>query len=84
MPGSEVCVSWDFDLQGWSRRGCKTTVGENGTVMCACNHLTNFAVLVVREISGINISLSLNHLILPLITGHMFQAGRLSAYQPSG
>lgn len=47
MSGSETCVSWDFDLQDWTLRGCNTTVGQDG-VVCHCNHLTNFAVLVVR------------------------------------
>ena len=47
LPGSEVCVSWDFNLLDWNRTGCWTIVGKNGTITCACNHLTNFAVLVV-------------------------------------
>ena len=43
------CVSWDFDLVDWTTRGCTTTLGQNGTVTCACNHLTNFAALVVSN-----------------------------------
>ena len=65
MPGSEVCASWDFDLQSWSRRGCNTVTGESGTtVTCTCNHLTNFAVLVVT-IRQFSLSLSLS-LSLPI------------------
>ena len=47
------CVSWDFDLVDWTTRGCTTTLGQNGTVTCACNHLTNFAVLVVSNNNNI-------------------------------
>ena len=44
---TEMCVSWDFTVQDWTPRGCTTLVGEDGIVTCICNHLTNFAVLVV-------------------------------------
>ena len=42
-----MCVSWDFTLRDWTTEGCTTIVGEDGVVTCNCNHLTNFAVLVV-------------------------------------
>ena len=45
--GSERCVSWDFGHQNWTSRGCVTNTGNDGVVLCCCNHLTNFAVLVV-------------------------------------
>ena len=45
--GSEMCVSWDFSLQGWTTEGCITIVGDDGVITCNCSHLTNFAVLVV-------------------------------------
>ena len=45
--GTEQCVSWDFNTQDWTPSGCTTIVGEDGIVTCSCNHLTNFAVLVV-------------------------------------
>ena len=54
IPDSEVCVSWDFLLQNWTPQGCNTIVGEGGIVTCSCNHLTNFAVLVVRGYSHTN------------------------------
>ena len=50
-PGSERCVSWDFDLQDWTPQGCTTSVGQNGTVTCHCSHFTNFAILVVSGTS---------------------------------
>lgn len=45
--GSESCVSWNFQLQQWMNDGCITSVGLGGIITCRCNHLTNFAVLVV-------------------------------------
>ncbi|NWS58985.1 AGRG5 protein, partial [Chunga burmeisteri] len=46
-----TCVFWqpgaDAGSTGsWSRDGCETTHGE-GTVICRCNHLTYFAVLLL-------------------------------------
>ena len=46
-PGTEFCVYWDFTLQDWSPERCTTHSDLNGGVICHCNHLTNFAVLVV-------------------------------------
>ncbi|KFR02946.1 putative G-protein coupled receptor 114, partial [Nipponia nippon] len=48
-----TCVFWQpgagADSTGsWSREGCKTTHRE-GTVICHCNHLTYFAVLLVHS-----------------------------------
>ena len=42
-----MCVSWDFDHQEWTAQGCTTSIGQNGVILCRCNHLTNFAVVVV-------------------------------------
>lgn len=48
VPGTNVsCVTWDFDLQDWTRKGCTTDMRKDGIIACSCNHLTNFAVLVV-------------------------------------
>ena len=49
-----MCVSWDFSAAGnrgnWTTEGCNTIVDKSGRlVTCVCNHLTNFAVLVVSE-----------------------------------
>jgi hypothetical protein len=47
--GSEVCVFWDFASRDWNHYGCTVTKGSTpqGIVTCQCDHLTNFAVLVV-------------------------------------
>ncbi|XP_054752963.2 adhesion G-protein coupled receptor G4-like [Lytechinus pictus] len=45
------CVFWDFTLEqgrgDWSDKGCQFAGRRNdGNIICYCNHLTNFAVLV--------------------------------------
>ena len=46
-----TCVSYNFSQANgtWTSMGCKVlSVDEvNGIVLCGCNHLTNFGVLVV-------------------------------------
>ncbi|XP_071961180.1 adhesion G-protein coupled receptor G7-like isoform X2 [Antedon mediterranea] len=49
--GSDAeCVFWDFDLEdgigNWSSEGCNYQKIVDGRVICHCNHLTNFAVLM--------------------------------------
>ena len=34
----------------WNDSGCSTMNYENGSVMCLCNHLTHFAILVDSEV----------------------------------
>ena len=45
-----TCGFWDYyaneDGGGWSTEGC-TLSFENDRVVCKCDHLTNFAVLIV-------------------------------------
>ena len=43
------CVSWDFSLQKWTTQGCMTSIGSDGVILCHCNHLTNFAVIMVSQ-----------------------------------
>ena len=49
--GSERCVSWNFSANGgegnWTADGCETIGLVDGVVTCQCDHLTNFAILVV-------------------------------------
>ena len=33
----------------WNNSGCSTIKFENGSVMCSCNHLTHFAILLSSE-----------------------------------
>ena len=52
---SLICVTscpiqlvWLLYVAEWTTEGCETDLGEvDGVVTCNCNHLTNFAVLVV-------------------------------------
>ena len=49
-----ACVFWDFSLKNgvgdWSQTGCTYKGMKDGIVTCHCSHLTNFAILTVREI----------------------------------
>ena len=46
------CGYWDYNLHdksgGWATNGCHLNRTEYGRHVCVCDHLTNFAVLVVR------------------------------------
>ena len=48
------CVFWDFDANenggDWSAAGCRLSKVIGDMVVCSCDHLTNFAILVVREL----------------------------------
>ncbi|XP_061449927.1 adhesion G-protein coupled receptor G5 [Rhineura floridana] len=46
-----TCVFWlegteEGSVGNWSQRGCKTNTSWEGMVLCQCNHLTYFAVLL--------------------------------------
>ncbi|XP_022326973.2 adhesion G-protein coupled receptor G7-like isoform X2 [Crassostrea virginica] len=45
-----VCGFWNHSLYatsgGWSTKGCIKTEVKDGLVVCECNHLTNFAILL--------------------------------------
>ena len=44
------CSFWDFGLGNWSQDGCKfERVLKDGRVVCNCDHLTNFAMLMVSD-----------------------------------
>ena len=49
------CVYWDFHGNRWRNDGCALTRehGDNRTVICECNHLTDFSILmsVVNPVS---------------------------------
>ncbi|XP_037091033.1 uncharacterized protein LOC119111324 [Pollicipes pollicipes] len=38
-----TCAFWDFHSAEWSTRGCWLEEVRNGSDVCTCNHLTNFA-----------------------------------------
>ena len=48
------CSFWDEELADWSQDGCVLVSGftssdDEESVRCACDHLTNFAVIMVSE-----------------------------------
>ena len=43
-----LCSYWDFVAGNWSQEGCTLErVLSNDRILCSCNHLTNFAMLMV-------------------------------------
>ncbi|CAB4018009.1 adhesion G- coupled receptor G7-like [Paramuricea clavata] len=84
VPGdtnSTLCSYWDFNLGNWSQEGCRfERVLGDGRILCNCNHLTNFAMLmdinpeptkhdrILGVISYVGCALSLAGLILTIIT----------------
>ena len=44
------CGFWEPDAQVWSTDGCSITSDNQTGVVCTCNHLTDFAVLVVSVV----------------------------------
>ncbi|CAL1531612.1 unnamed protein product [Lymnaea stagnalis] len=49
-PNLTTCAFWDFEAEsgagGWSSQGCVYNQTIDGTDVCVCDHLTNFAVLM--------------------------------------
>jgi hypothetical protein len=45
---STLCSYWDFGRGNWSQEGCRfERVLRDGRILCNCDHLTNFAILMV-------------------------------------
>lgn len=59
------CVFWDFSKRDWSERGCWVESSNQTHTTCACNHLTNFAVLM--DVRAVQLSYS-NEVALQVIT----------------
>ena len=43
-----VCSYYNFSRSDWSTEGCQILEQDNSSVTCQCDHLTNFAILMVR------------------------------------
>ncbi|CAB4000967.1 adhesion G- coupled receptor G7-like [Paramuricea clavata] len=79
---STLCSYWNFTLGNWSQEGCMfKKVLSDGRILCNCNHLTNFAMLmdikpavitkherILGVISYVGCALSLVGLTLTIIT----------------
>ncbi|XP_078384523.1 adhesion G protein-coupled receptor L3-like [Oculina patagonica] len=64
------CVFWDFNITSrfngsWSNRGCTLVNKTKNNIVCSCNHLTNFAVLM--QVGETKIA-DKHHLALEIIT----------------
>lgn len=49
-----ICVFWDFEEHSWSDSGCRVAESNATFTVCECDHLTNFAVLMRDEESGVS------------------------------
>ena len=53
MVNASECVFWNFTLNDgygdWSTEGCRKALVNNSRIVCQCDHLTSFAVIVVRK-----------------------------------
>ncbi|WAR11966.1 AGRF3-like protein, partial [Mya arenaria] len=43
---SKFCAFWNITTKIWSTSGCHVVSSNASQVQCACNHLTNFALLI--------------------------------------
>ena len=77
--GSEVCVSWDFSAAGnlgnWTTEGCFRDSSSDGVVTCQCDHLTNFAVLIVSEMTS---SFNIQYLSNKFLNSHSLYSVQIS------
>ena len=86
-----VCAFWDVVASKWSTRGCWLEKIHNGSDVCRCNHLTNFARIFNYEkdvylsktyqhtldvITYIGSGLSLLGLLLTMVTFALFKKWR--------
>ncbi|XP_053386553.1 uncharacterized protein LOC123538400 [Mercenaria mercenaria] len=64
-----VCAYWNYsaneDAGSWNTEGCTLFSYESGRVVCKCNHLTNFAVLIDLQAGSIS---DTDKLVLDIIT----------------
>lgn len=44
-----VCVFWDLEASAWSDAGCRVAQTSEAETVCECDHLTNFALLMVER-----------------------------------
>lgn len=47
------CVFWDTDASSWSEKGCFVIESNANSTVCACDHLTSFAVLSPKSSVGV-------------------------------
>ena len=57
--GPQSCVWWDFEATSsygaWKSDGCEVHQQVDDVIVCACSHLTNFAVMMVRNKDLVNL-----------------------------
>jgi hypothetical protein len=53
-----VCMFWNTTDREWSAEGCKTLGVSLSSVQCGCNHLTDFAAMILPVVSASPSSMS--------------------------
>ncbi|CAL1297640.1 unnamed protein product [Larinioides sclopetarius] len=65
-----MCVFWDFDSRDWSTMGCWVQASNTTHTSCACNHLTNFAVMMeVADIKEVPVPSDVLHVTITVGCG---------------
>ncbi|XP_055935902.1 latrophilin Cirl-like isoform X2 [Argiope bruennichi] len=65
-----MCVFWDFDSREWSSMGCWVQASNTTHTSCACNHLTNFAVMMeVAEVKEAQVPSDVLHVTITVGCG---------------
>ncbi|XP_060580288.1 adhesion G protein-coupled receptor E4-like [Ruditapes philippinarum] len=62
-----MCTFWDFSRRKWSSSGCSVVSKNTTHTKCTCDHLTNFAILVMY-VETENISLQSQQALFTLTT----------------
>lgn len=50
-----VCAYYNFNISNWSTDGCEKIKEDNTTITCQCDHLTNFAILMVSQVGQVRL-----------------------------
>ena len=63
------CVYWERNIDsgygGWSERGCRVAMVDEQTVVCTCNHMSSFALVVVSFLETDCLSLCIQGICVP-------------------
>lgn len=55
---SPACVYWDFELNSWLDHGCTVVAAGPDYTDCECDHLTNFALAMLRDTGVVGTEMS--------------------------
>ena len=67
----------------WNTSGCMTVEYENGSVMCSCNHLTHFAILLSPG-AEVSCDYKLASCFDNTISNYMYMCSEIDSFGTSG